>query len=237
MTIARAIVTLATAPGRRHLHGMSDIEADTDAESDGPADRACADCHAGDAGPAVPPDRRLYLRPFRRRGDGADRQQAGGDAGAEGPVRAAGHPDHGAPAREPVRFGGPVETGRGFVLHSADYGAEGATLVDARGVDDRDGGHPARHGAASGPERAMVALGYAGWSAAQLENEIRANDRWLVSRCGCRSAVRYAKRETKSGARDAQDRGRPVVALGRGAGLRPRCQPSTRPRRSWRSAA
>lgn len=90
-------------------------------------------------------------------------------------------PIDGAAAREPVRFGGPVETGRGFVLHSADYGAEGATLKVDEGVSMTatvDILHAMATG--SGPERAMVALGYAGWSAGQLENEIRANG-WLVA--------------------------------------------------------
>jgi len=92
-----------------------------------------------------------------------------------------GIPIDGAAAREPVRFGGPVETGRGFVLHSADYGAEGVTLKVDEGVSMTatvDILHAMATGA--GPERAMVALGYAGWSAGQLENEIRANG-WLVA--------------------------------------------------------
>jgi putative transcriptional regulator len=79
----------------------------------------------------------------------------------------------------PVHRGGPVETGRGFVLHSPDYFVENSTLpieedicltatVDIlKAIVDGDG-----------PRNALLALGYAGWGAGQLENEIQANG-WL----------------------------------------------------------
>ena len=79
-----------------------------------------------------------------------------------------------------VLRGGPVETGRGFVLHSNDYGASDSTVrigddvcltatldilrAIAKGI---------------GPTRAVLALGYAGWSSGQLESEILANS-WLT---------------------------------------------------------
>ena len=77
-----------------------------------------------------------------------------------------------------VHFGGPVETGRGFVLHSADY-IQDATLV----INDKvaltatidilkamaDG---------NGPNSSLLALGYAGWGPGQLDEEIQANG-WL----------------------------------------------------------
>jgi putative transcriptional regulator len=82
----------------------------------------------------------------------------------------------------PVLKGGPVETGRGFVLHSADYFTESATVPVAEGVSLTHSVEVLRAIAGGvGPRRAMLALGYAGWGAGQLEGEIRANG-WL--HCG-----------------------------------------------------
>jgi len=78
-----------------------------------------------------------------------------------------------------VHLGGPVETGRGFVLHSADYFKSESTLPIDESVcltatidilrDIAKG---------SGPNKALLALGYAGWSPGQLEDEIQSNG-WL----------------------------------------------------------
>ncbi len=78
-----------------------------------------------------------------------------------------------------IYFGGPVETSRGFVLHSTDYKIGGTTLV----VDDqfamtatRDVLKDLANG--QGPASAILALGYSGWGAGQLENELLQNG-WL----------------------------------------------------------
>jgi len=79
----------------------------------------------------------------------------------------------------PVQFGGPVEMGRGFVLHSGEYLREGTTRIDdavavtatIEIIQDIAGG--------KGPARALMVLGYAGWGGGQLEEELKSNG-WLT---------------------------------------------------------
>jgi putative transcriptional regulator len=80
-----------------------------------------------------------------------------------------------------VLLGGPVENERGFVLHTDDYicpnssvaVGQGLSLTGTREVLEAMASHDHR------PRRALLALGYAGWGAGQLEQEIRQNA-WLV---------------------------------------------------------
>jgi len=85
-----------------------------------------------------------------------------------------------APEDAHILLGGPVSRDRGFVLHSEDYDSDGATLSICDGVcltATRD----VLHAMASDtpPERYVLALGYSGWGAGQLEQELTENV-WLV---------------------------------------------------------
>lgn len=80
-----------------------------------------------------------------------------------------------------VRLGGPVETGRGFVLHSTDYMRQGSVKIDESiGIGLTATLDVLRAIATgTGPQHSLFALGYAGWGAGQLDTEIQENA-WLA---------------------------------------------------------
>lgn len=88
---------------------------------------------------------------------------------------------HQPDAPSALHFGGPVETGRGFVLHSPEYksglshmrvGADFALTTTQDVLEDMAEGR--------GPQKALTMLGYSGWGPGQLEREIGENG-WLVA--------------------------------------------------------
>jgi putative transcriptional regulator len=83
-------------------------------------------------------------------------------------------------ADTPVHVGGPVETSRGFVLHSSDYVQESTLVIDERFALTATVDVLRAIAEGHGPSRRVLALGYAGWSAGQLDQEIQGNG-WLVA--------------------------------------------------------
>lgn len=73
----------------------------------------------------------------------------------------------------PVHNGGPVESERGFVLHSADWGGEGTIQVNGFGALSGSLDVLRAIAEGRGPERFVFALGYAGWAPGQLDGEMR----------------------------------------------------------------
>jgi putative transcriptional regulator len=79
----------------------------------------------------------------------------------------------------PILYGGPMETGRGFVLHSDDYENSEATLPVSEEISLTATLDILRAMAdGRGPKKAVFALGYAGWAPGQIETEFHGNG-WL----------------------------------------------------------
>ncbi len=113
-----------------------------------------------------------------------------------------------AAALQPVLFGGPVETARGLVLHSADYKRDETMLIEGglaltaslEILKDMAGG--------TGPKQAWLALGHSGWSPGQLDREMQDNA-WLRGRCRPDAGVRSRPRcQMAARARPSRRQGR-----------------------------
>lgn len=82
-------------------------------------------------------------------------------------------------AELPILYGGPVETGRGFVLHSGDYDGNDSTLPVSEDISLTATLDIVRAIAEGrGPRQVLFALGYAGWAPGQVESEFQTNG-WL----------------------------------------------------------
>ena len=122
-----------------------------------------------------------------------------------------------APGRDiRVHIGGPVESGRGFVLHSDDWPEGPATMPIAGGLGmtatvDILGALAV----GTGPRHALLALGYAGWGPGQLEDEIRRND-WLTAEPG--AEVIFAADDAQKWSRALKGMGVDPVTLSASSG-------------------
>ena len=76
--------------------------------------------------------------------------------------------------------GGPVQPAIGFILHTSDYHRSGTIDIDGRVAMTTSPDILKDIGAHKGPKKSLVAFGYAGWAAGQLENELARHD-WLTA--------------------------------------------------------
>lgn len=93
------------------------------------------------------------------------------------------------PEDAPLHVGGPVEPGRGFVLHSPEYSSDGT--IDVAGVWGLSASQAVLKDIARGrgPERWLVALGYVGWGEGQLDAELRRHGWMGVDGAGAEALV------------------------------------------------
>ncbi len=86
----------------------------------------------------------------------------------------------GRPEDQPVHVGGPVESNRGFVLHSADYRLDSTLQIDETFALTATVEILRAIAEGKGPSRLVLALGYAGWAPGQLDAEVLDNG-WLLA--------------------------------------------------------
>jgi putative transcriptional regulator len=79
----------------------------------------------------------------------------------------------------PIHYGGPVEIGRGFVLHSTDYLSESTVMIENGFAMTATFDILRAMATNEGPQQSLLALGYVGWGSGQLEHEIQENG-WLT---------------------------------------------------------
>lgn len=78
-----------------------------------------------------------------------------------------------------INYGGPVESGRGFVLHTDDFSRDGTTVLEGGMAMTSTIDVLRALAEGKGPGRSLLALGYAGWQGGQLETELQGNG-WLT---------------------------------------------------------
>jgi putative transcriptional regulator len=88
--------------------------------------------------------------------------------------------DLSAPQQWPVMNGGPVETSRGFILHSSDFKRTGTVRVDNNFSISGTIDALKECARGRGPKDALFILGYAGWGSGQIEQELQQNA-WLMA--------------------------------------------------------
>ncbi len=84
-------------------------------------------------------------------------------------------------ARVTVYWGGPSESGRGFVLHSTDYGLQGALMAAGDLAVSRVESVAVAMAEGNGPQRTLMAFGYTNWGAGQLDREVAAGDWYVIA--------------------------------------------------------